>query len=275
MKILLTGSNGFIGQYLRDNLSTDHTVLCPSSKDLDLTSRSDVDKFFKNQNFDVVIHTAIRGRNEVRNIDSRILFDNVSMFINLYENRERYKKFINFGSGAEFGLDRSIDNVVEEQVDERFPIESYGLAKNLISRIIKTTPDFFNLRIFSCFDSRESENRLLKKFQASVREQKVFIVDKDRYVDFVSLHDIFIVVDAILNNQIIDRDLNIVYSEKYKISDILRLYCDINNIEYSSFSVTGIDNKNYTGSGEKLLKYNLELEGLESALKKYNKESIE
>jgi nucleoside-diphosphate-sugar epimerase len=270
MKILLTGSNGFIGQYLQNRLSVDHTVICPLSKELDLTSRSKVNEFFKDQYFDVVIHAAVKGRNEVLHIDKRIVIDNVSMFTNLYENRECYKKFINLGSGAEFGLDQSINNAPEEQIFNRFPIESYGLAKNVIARIINITPDFFNLRIFSCFDPSESENRLLKKFRKSVDEKRVFIIDKDRYVDFVSLGDIYTVINAVLNNQIIDRDLNVVYPEKYKISDILKTYCEINAIEGSYFLVTGVDNKNYTGNGEKLTNYDLKLEGLTAALKKYN-----
>jgi UDP-glucose 4-epimerase len=274
MKILITGGSGFIGQYIVNNLSQQYQVVAPSSNQLNLIDRNNVNRFFTNQYFNTVIHTAVVGRENVRSTDRDIFLKNISMFMNLYENRNHYGKFINLGSGAEYGLDHSIDNAYEDDIYTGFPIESYGLAKNIITRIIRTTPDFFNLRIFSCFDVSETEKRLLKKFNACIINHKEFLIDTDKYADFVSLQDISTVIQAVLNNQIVDNDLNIVYKEKFKISQILEMYCKINGISNHKISIANVDNKNYTGSCDRLIKYKLNLQGLESALSQYYSESF-
>lgn len=274
MRILLTGASGFIGNYIKNHLVPNHEVIAPSSKVLDVTSRNTVSDFFKDQYFDAVIHTAINGRNSVTTVDHTILADNLYMFLNLYEHQNCYGKFINLGSGAEFGLDNSIDNAKENDLTVKTPKESYGMSKNLITQIIKQTPNFFNLRLFSCFDPSESNNRLLKKFNQAVDSGEIFEIKEDRYVDFVSLYDVAQVIDAVLSGKILDSDLNVVYDKKYKISEILYRYCMHNNISTSHIQVTGTSDKNYTGSGDRLLKYNLGLMGLDLSLSQYNKESF-
>lgn len=274
MRILLTGSSGFIGSHIKKHLASNHEVIAPSSKVLDITDRDEVTNFFKDQYFDAVIHAAIKGRNDVMVVDPNILSDNLYMFLNLYEHQKCYGKFINLGSGAEFELANSIDNASEDDVTDRSPKESYGMAKNLITRIIKQSPKFVNLRLFSCFDPSESTNRLLKKFVQSVENGRVFEIKEDRYVDFVSLYDVAQVIDAVLTGKILDNDLNVVYDKKYKISEILYRYCMINNISASYVNVTGTSDKNYTGRSDRLLKYNLNLMGLDSSLSQYNKESF-
>jgi nucleoside-diphosphate-sugar epimerase len=273
MKILITGGSGFIGKYMVNKLSKHHQVISPSSEQLNLLDRNSVKMFLTKEYFDAVIHAAVVGRENVHSMDRNILLKNISMFTNLYENHDHYAKFINLGSGAEFGLDNSIDNAHEDDIYFRFPFESYGLAKNIITRIIRTTPNFFNLRIFSCFDSSESDKRLLKKFNQSLITNTDFVI-KDRWLDVISLEDVFIVIEAVLNNKVFDNDLNVVYQEKYKISEILEIYCKINNITNYEISITQVDSKNYTGNGSRLSNYKLNMQGLYSALSRYYIESF-
>jgi len=274
MRILITGGNGFIGRYLKQHLSFQHDVIAPSSKELDLTHSSVVDGFFRTQKFDVVIHTAVKGRNNVTEKSSDVSNRIIAMFDNLAKHRNQYNKFIHFGSGAEFGLNQTIDNAYEDDIFKLYPQESYGLGKNVIARAIRIIPNFYNLRVFSCFDTSEDDTRFITKFKKTVDAKQIFEIDQDRYVDFISLQDIAIVVDAVLNNQLTDNDVNLVYQHKCLVSDILYKYCEINNIDTSYVNVTGTSNKNYTGNGDRLSKYNLKLEGMIPTLKRYNNGSI-
>jgi hypothetical protein len=115
---------------------------------------------------------------------------------------------------------------------------------------------------------------LITKFKKTVEDNQIFEIDQDRYVDFVSLQDIAVVVDAVLNNQLIDNDVNIVYQNKCLVSDILKKYCEVNNINTNHINITGSINKNYTGNGDRLAKYNLNLEGMIPTLQRYKNDSI-
>lgn len=270
MRILLTGGSGFIGRYLKQNLK--HDIIAPSSSQLNLLDTDQVTEFLKNHKFDAVVHTAVAGRESVYSVDDSIADKNLTMYFNLANNKELYKTLINFGSGAEFGLDRSIDDVKEFEVLSVTPKESYGLSKNIITRSIYSIENFYNLRIFSCIDPSEGNNRLIKKFKKTIESEMPFYLDKDRYVDFISLRDICIVVENVLEGKITDRDINLVYQNKLLVSELLDKYCNINNVNTAPVIVTGRDEKNYTGNGELLASYNLPLEGLDTTLAGYKEQ---
>lgn len=269
MKILLTGSNGFLGKYLHTYFRNKYDVIALSHTDLDLEDPILVTNYLKDTCFDVVIHTAVAGRELVQSTDKSIADKNLQMFFNLYSNKEHYGKFINFGSGAEFGLDRDIDCIHEDEILTCFPKESYGFSKNIIARTIRNTNNFYNLRVFSCFDVSETDNRLLKKFIQSVSQGKDFIIDQDRYVDFISLSDLAKVTEFVIRENPSTRDFNVVYQEKILVSDMLRMFAKLHNIDPTLVKVTGTKGKCYTGNSKLLTQHNILLDGLEQSLLTY------
>jgi UDP-glucose 4-epimerase len=58
------------------------------------------------------------------------------MFFNLMDNKDRFGKFINFASGAEFDRTSAIHSNTNNLKDS-YPIDPYGMSKNIISRILK------------------------------------------------------------------------------------------------------------------------------------------
>ena len=267
MKVLLTGSNGFIGRYLKKNLP--YEIVAPTSAELDLCNLESVTSFLEKNKFDAVVHSAVKGREQVKDRNLAICDSNLWMFHNLAINRQQFKTLVNFGSGAEYGLNKSIDNVSEDDMLKVVPEEGYGLSKNIITRSIRNIPHFYNLRIFSCCDPSEDDARLVQKFKRTVDAGKVFVLDKDRYIDFFSLADINFVVQAAVEGEVQFNDINLVYQDKLKASDILHKYCKVNNVDPQLLRVTGVDNKNYTGNGNRLAQHNFKLEGLEATLAKY------
>jgi nucleoside-diphosphate-sugar epimerase len=81
-------------------------VFFPSSTELDLTNSYDVEKYLQNKYFDWVIHCAISGGKRTSEDKADVVYNNLKMFFNLMDNKDRFGKFINFASGAEF--DRTI-----------------------------------------------------------------------------------------------------------------------------------------------------------------------
>jgi UDP-glucose 4-epimerase len=268
MRILLTGGTGFIGRYLKQHLK--HDVIAPASTEINLLDLNSVTEFLKSQQFDAVVHCAVMGRESVYAIDPKIEENNLRMFYNLALNKEHYDKFINFGSGAEFDIDTDICETSEEEIWIRNPKHSYGRSKNVIAKFVQTIPNFYNLRIFGCFDRSESANRLLKLFVKKCQLNETLLIPRDRLFDMVSAQDLLTVVEAVLAKQIHDNDLNIVYNKKYHLSEIVKMYAQLHNLNSELIQVSGHEENSYTGNGTRLNQYQLPLLGLEQSLKIYN-----
>jgi tetratricopeptide (TPR) repeat protein len=85
MKILITGSNGFIANNIKSYF-IDHELTCISRKNFDLRNTDETNKFFKNKYFDVVIHCAISGGYRLVEDSKDIVYDNIKLAMNLMIN---------------------------------------------------------------------------------------------------------------------------------------------------------------------------------------------
>ena len=101
----------------------------------------------------------------------------------------------------------------------------------------------------------------------------------DKYMDFFSAEDLYRVVklyiDEIYPSQSLFTEMNLVYGEKYKITDICQI---INNL--SDYSVPVITTKdvghNYTGCGDRLvyLSRKVQLLGMRESIRQMYNELI-
>lgn len=272
MKVLITGANGFLGNYLKTYLNK-YQVTALASSDLDLSDASAVCNFFgASEKFDVIINCAAKGRYAATARDEQILSTNLKIFMNLLTQSYKFERMINIGTGAEFGLTRNVDLAKESDIFQVLPDESYGLSKNIISRIATDLPNVHTVRLFGCFDPSEPPKRLLSGFIESIKTKGSFTVTNDRYADYVSVTDFAVLIDMIIQGRVVDKDLNVVYKEKYKLSEILRKYCNLHNIDERVITVANSVDNNYTGSSDLLDRYNFEFQGLDAALKEYKYE---
>ena len=266
MKIAITGSGGMIGTCLQNHLSEQgHEVAGLHRGVLDLTDVSAVDNFFQSQSFDLVIHGALYGRETVRNNQIDMYDVNMQMFNNLHAYRHRYKKLINLGSGTEYDTSRNIDHADENDIYLVDPANHYDRVKNHISRICCDTENFITLRMFGVMSHTEASNRFFKHLYESDR----FVIKNDRYFDFINLEDLLPVVDAVINGQITDKQLNIVYAEKIKLSELARMFCSINKLNYDKIVIDSPTGLNYTGKSDLLDKYQITQTGIQASMEKY------
>jgi nucleoside-diphosphate-sugar epimerase len=267
MRIAITGAGGLIGGYLsRYYTEAGHHVIGTTRQELDLTDTNSVNSFFAAQRYDVVIHTALHGRNRVRSTaDNQDIYDvNWLMWQNIAANRSKFGKLINMGSGMEYDPDRNIDHADEDDITYVEPVLPYAKVKNQIARAVLQMPDSYTLRLFGVLHYRDTD-----RFFGILKRHQSITIEQDRKFDYFNLEDLPAVIDLVLNNQIQHKQINCVYEQKYTFSQLAKLFCDIQGIDFSQVTIASQSEKNYTGSGNRLASYGLPQLGLELAMLRY------
>lgn len=264
MKIGVLGSNGFVGSNIVSYLTHHHNVVPITRATIDLLDPYKLPNYLKEQKFDVIINAAASMTGNDSFLDTR---NNLGLFMNFYNNSNQFKKFINLASGAEFDRTFDINCAREELIFDRMPSDSYGFGQNIKSRLIIGKRNFYNLRIFNCFGQGESNTRIFPRFIAKQNEE-TFEINNDRYFDYFSIQDLCKVVDRFVQGSYDYQDINCVYMEKYKISEVISMFSNIHNLKNNIVVVSKSEN-NYTGDGNILKSLGIELDGLEKGIKKY------
>ena len=209
MKILITGTNGYIGKSLCNNLK-EYNLTCINRKICDLTNSEQVNNFFKDKYFDVVIHCAAVGGSRLKKDGNEVFINNMKMFGNLFANKSKYEKFIHFGSGAQYT-----------------PDSPYGLSKKLIADMIEETPNFYNIIIWGLFDKNELNTRFIKSNVIKCMNDESMIIHKDKYMDFFHMEDLINVVKWYINandgGAPRDKTFECIYKEVYRLTHIAEM----------------------------------------------------
>lgn len=222
MKILITGGNGYIANSIFNQLNG-YNIKKISRSDVDLSNRDLVNNFFKiNGYFDVVIHTAIVGGSRLKSENSDTLDQNLKMYYNLLENKNNFKKFISFGSGAEiYNLNTP-----------------YGLSKKIISESMKDKENFYNLRIFAVFDENELETRFIKGNILKFLKKESIEIYQNKKMDFFYMKDLVSTIKYYIDEINPPKEINCVYEQKYTLLDIANI---INNLDSYNVNIKNSD----------------------------------
>jgi nucleoside-diphosphate-sugar epimerase len=210
MNILITGGNGYIAKSLSDSLGKEinrDNITSISRLDFDLTSREATNKWFKNQYFDVVIHTAISGGSRLEKDDGNVFYQNIQMFYNLLSNKNHFTKLIHFGSGAELGMTDS----------------PYGLSKNIINKIAIHEQNFYNIRIYGVFDENELDTRFIKSSIKRYINKQPIEIHQNKQMDFIYMKDLITLVKYCIKNTTLPKIIEGSYKKKHTLSDIAKL----------------------------------------------------
>ena len=265
MKILITGGNGFIARNIKNNLISSN-IVCLSRQELDLTNQESVDSFFSDKYFDVVIHTATVGGSRLETDDKSWVNDNLSMYQNLLRQRNKFTKLINLTSGAE--LDRRFDINGESPFD-RFPVDPYGLSKNLISRMNFYNDNCYNIRIYNVFNHDELPTRMIRNNILNYISKNDLMIYKDRFMDFFHIDDFIKIINFYCNEKDLPKNIDCSYEIPTKLSDIAHMINNLDTYKSKVIIENQIDNgKSYCGNPFLLKNLNLKLDGLENSIKK-------
>lgn len=262
MRIAVIGAKGFVGSSIASHLLHNHHVTPITRDTLNLLDPIAVTEYLKTHSFDVIVNCAAVMTNDETLHDAR---NNLGMFMNFYNNANLFGKFINTGSGAEFDRNTNINSVPESDLIKYMPKDSYGWGQNVKSRLCLEKENFYTVRIFNCFGRGEPATRIFPRFL----NQGSMEIANDRYFDYFSIQDLQTVVTHCAETDWESvKDVNAVYHQKYKISEVLGKFCELNNLE-PNFKVVSTSDNNYTGKDVGLEILGIPLRGLEHGLKNY------
>lgn len=235
MKVLITGIDGYVGKSLCYGLK-DYNITGINRKICDLTDSNQVNSFFKDKHFDVVIHCAASGGSRLRKDSDDIFKNNIKMFENLLYEKDHYNKFIHFGSGAQYD----------------YPLTPYGLSKKLIADMIDKTPNFYNLIIYGVFDENELDTRFIKANILKCMDDQPMVIHKDKYMDFFHMSDLIELVKVYINNNNCDKSIECKYEEVYRLTHIAEMISIVlGKVCKIKMNEEGLD-KPYIGENRKL-----------------------
>ena len=228
IKILITGVNGFIGRNLKKYLSNaGYEIDGLTRTDLDLLDRDMITSFLSEKYYDLIIHTAIEGGRRTKPDTEEMFYKNILMVYNLLSNKKHFGRMITFGSGAE--LDRMLDINDETIFEERYPIDYYGMSKNVIAKLCLVEPQLYNFRIFNCFGHDESEGRLIRSnIEKKLRGESMTLFS-NRLMDFFYIDDLGKMIDSFINSSNFPKTIDCVYQKKYRLIDILKIINEISD----------------------------------------------
>lgn len=204
MKILITGGNGYIARSIYNSLYKFYDITSITRKDFDLVDTKAANNWFKDKFFDTVIHTAIKGGSRLKIDDQSITDFNLKIFNNLLFNKDKFKKLISFGSGAEIHMSET----------------PYGKSKVIINSIIQKEFNFYNIRIFAVFDENELDTRFIKSNLLRYINKEPMLLHANKLMDFFYMKDFINLIKYYIDNQDLPKRIDCSYKHKRSLIEI-------------------------------------------------------
>ncbi|MBS4760016.1 MAG: NAD-dependent epimerase/dehydratase family protein [Clostridium sp.] len=253
-KILLTGGNGFIGKNIQESfLSEKYEIYAPRSFELNLLDTESVDKYFEDRSFDVVLHAAVKPGHRNAKDPTNLFYSNLRMFESLERKKDKFKKFINFGSGAIYDISKNITQVREKSVFDSMPSDEHGFCKYVEQKQIEQLDSFINLNIFGIFGKYEDwEIRFISNAICKTLYDLPVTLRQNRRFSYLFIDDLMLVLDYMIQNDMKYKTYNIVPDEElelYKIAEIIQEISGKNTGIAVSKGGYGLD---YTGCNKRL-----------------------
>jgi nucleoside-diphosphate-sugar epimerase len=142
MKVLLTGSSGFLGQNLKPALEEHYEVVGVNSE-WDLRSQTKAQYVIDKHEPDVIVHAAgsVGGIGANKENPGKFMYDNLAMGMNIIEAARKYRvpKLILLGTVCSYPK-HTPTPFKEEELWNGYPEETnapYGIAKKALMRLVE------------------------------------------------------------------------------------------------------------------------------------------
>ena len=247
-KILLLGSNGFIGRNLETYFAEKDNVLLlsPKRQELNLLDEGGCREFLQREKPDKVIYSAV-------NLNS--MDDTLRMFFNIYQNKKYFGFLYNIGSGAEYDKRNYAPLMKESYFGSFVPVDTYGLAKYIISREIEgANANAINLRVFAIYGQHEDySRRFISNNICRVLAGKPISVNKNIPFDYIHVDDFCDILNRILNIKPHFLNYNVCSSRPIGLVDLGQKIADRMDINQNLSPKEPGNGVEYSGDNSRLL----------------------
>lgn len=231
MNIFLTGGSGFVGKNIISELKSKYNIHAPSSSELNLVNSDELEAYINQYNFKFIINCAVRGGRRT-NIDTeKDFYNNIKILDNLLKYTNDNRKLITFSSGAEI-----------------YNLESYyGFSKKISTSLIKDNKNIKNLRIYNVFgESGMKDSFVYTAVEKCLMNEDIVVWD-DKYFDIFYIKDLIKIIDNLMIEDSFGyEEIDCVYEQKYKLSEIANLIKKLSNSK-SNIIIKNDTNSIYTG----------------------------
>ena len=247
-KILLTGSTGFIGSSILNELSKKYKIIClnrrkikksDKCKNIYFTTFKNLNSKLKKIQVDTVIHCATHYVKYHKTSDLRKLSEANILFGNIIlENLDKMKvkNFINFSTVWE-NYDGIKDNY----------FNLYAVYKRSFTELLKyyekilPKVNFYNLFISDTFGKKDKRHKIINVLKNNYKNNKnTKIISSKLNLNLLNTNDIVNSISVILKNKNKPGQYNLVNTKNYSITNIIKM---INKESDKKIKVKWLNNK--------------------------------
>lgn len=257
MKILITGSKGFIGHNLAKELETSYEVWAVGREELDLLNPESTMEFLKQHRFDVVIHAAnINSSRYGNNVsDYELIRGNLHMFYNLVNCRDLYGKMLYFGSGAELDRRNYIPRMTEDYLGKHIPEDSYGLSKYVMASEISKYDNIYDLRLFGVFGPYEEwDHRFISNAICRALKGMPITINQNVFFDYLYVKDLARILKYFIEKDAEYKHYNLCRNESVDLLSLAQIIKDVLGADVPIIVKNDGLKSEYTADGTRMLK---------------------
>ena len=153
------------------------------------------------------------------------------MFDNLLINKDKFKKLISFGSGAEIHI----------------PETPYGKSKIIINNIIQKESNFYNIRIFAVFDENELDTRFIKSNLLRYINKQPMLIYANKLMDFFYMKDLEALMHYYISNEHPPKEIDCSYKDKKSLLEVANFINTLDEYKVSIAIEKDISFEDYCG----------------------------
>ena len=167
------------------------------------------------------MHTACKpGHRNAKDLNN-IFYSNVKMFENLVRHKNKYNKFVNFGSGAIYDTSKKISCVKENSIFDNIGKTEHDFCKYVIAKRIESLDNFVDLNIFGIFGKYEDwQIRFISNSICKILFGLPITLKQNRFFSYLYIDDLMPILDFFISNNMKYKSYNIVPDKKISLLEI-------------------------------------------------------